>query len=94
MLQEERPRDLVIGTGVSHSVREYCEHAFALVGLDYREHVVADASLFRPVDTTSLVADARLARELLGWRPRVAFPALVEMMVTADLERVRSGADV
>ncbi len=94
MLQQERPRDLVIGTGVSHSVREYCEHAFALVGLDYREHVVADASLFRPVDTTSLVADARLARELLGWRPRVAFPALVEMMVTADLERVRSGADV
>lgn len=94
MLQQERPRDLVIGTGASHSVREFCEHAFEVVGLDYRAHVVADASLFRPADTTSLVADARLARELLGWRPRVAFPALVEMMVSADLERVRSGADV
>lgn len=94
MLQLERPRDLVVGTGASHSVREFCERAFEVVGLDYRAHVVADESLFRPVDTTSLVADARLARDLLGWRPRVAFPALVEMMVSADLERVRTGADV
>lgn len=94
MMQLDRPRDLVVGTGASHSVREFCECAFGAVGLDYRQHVVADESLFRPVDTTSLVADARLARELLGWRPRVAFKALVEMMVSADLERVRTGADV
>lgn len=94
MAQLDRPRDVVIGTGASHSVREFCERAFGAVGLDYRAHVVADESLFRPVDTTALVADPRLARDLLGWRPTVAFPSLVEMMVSADLERLRTGARV
>ena len=92
MVQLERPRDLVLGTGASYSVRDFCEHAFAFVGLDYRAHVRADRALFRPVDPTSLVADARLAHTALGWSPTVTFPALVEMMVSADLERVRSGA--
>lgn len=91
MLQLDRPRDVVLGTGVSHSVREFCELAFSHVGLDYRDHVVPDRTLFRPVDPTSLVADARLARELLGWEPDVAFHALVEMMVSADQTRVQRG---
>lgn len=94
MLQLDRPRDLVIGTGRSHSVREFCERAFAHAGLDYRAHVVAERALFRPVDTTSLVADARLAETLLGWTPRVSFEALVEMMVSADLAHVRGGEAV
>jgi GDPmannose 4,6-dehydratase len=94
MLQLDRPRDVVVGTGISHSVREFCELAFARVGLDYRAHVVADRSLFRPVDSTSLVADARLAGALLGWTPRVTFPELVEMMVSADLARVQGGEAV
>jgi GDPmannose 4,6-dehydratase len=94
MLQLDRPRDVVIGTGISHSVREFCELAFSRVGLDYRAHVVADRSLFRPVDTTSLVADARLAETLLGWTPRVAFAELVEMMVSADIARVQGGEAV
>lgn len=91
MLQLDRPRDMVIGTGVSHSVRDFCERAFALVGLDYRQHVVADRSLFRPVDTTALVADPRLAREALDWTPATDFDALVAMMVSADRERVQRG---
>ncbi len=91
MLQLDRPRDMVIGTGVSHSVREFCERAFALVGLDYRSHVVADRALFRPVDTTALIADPRLAREVLDWTPTTDFDALVEMMVSADQERVQRG---
>lgn len=91
MLQLGRPRDLVIGTGVSHSVREFCARAFALVGLDYQAHVVADRNLFRPVDTTALVADARVAREVLDWTPATDFEALVEMMVSADRERVQRG---
>ncbi len=91
MLQLDRPRDMVIGTGVSHSVRDFCERAFALVGLDYQQHVVADRSLFRPVDTTALVADPRLAREALDWTPATDFDALVAMMVSADRERVQHG---
>lgn len=94
MLQLDRPRDLVLGTGASHSVREFCELAFAHVGLDYRDHVVADRTLVRPVDPTSFVADAGLARDLLDWEPNVAFPALVEMMVSADRLRVQRGDTV
>lgn len=91
MLQLERPRDMVIGTGASHSVRDFCERAFALVGLDYQQHVVADRALFRPVDTTELVADARLAREALEWTPTTDFEGLVAMMVSADQKRVQQG---
>lgn len=94
MQQLDAPLDLVVGSGVSHSVRDFCERAFGAAGLDYRAHVVSDEGLLRPVDATTLVADARLARERLEWRPTVEFPALVEMMVFADLERVRSGAGV
>lgn len=91
MLQLDRPRDMVIGTGVSHSVRDFCERAFALVGLDYQAHIVADRALFRPVDTTALLADARLANEALDWTPSTDFDALVAMMVSADRERIQRG---
>lgn len=94
MAQRDQPRDYVIGTGQSHSVRDFCERAFAAVGLDYRAYVDADASLYRPVDSASLVADARAARAELGWRPSMSFPALVELMVTTDLQRVREGTAV
>lgn len=94
MQQLEAPCDLVVGSGVAHSVRDFCERAFAVAGLDYRAHVVSDDGLLRPVDATTLVADASLARERLEWGPTVDFGGLVEMMVFADLERVRSGAGV
>lgn len=91
MLQQDEPDDYVVGTGVQHSVRDLVQIAFAHAGLDPGEHVVQDASLLRPADVENLVADASRARERLGWQPTVDFTRLVEMMVDADLERLRTG---
>ena len=90
MLQQDAPDDFVIGTGVTCSVRDLCELAFAHVGLDYRKYVVQDKKFFRPAEIDLLVADASKAKETLGWQPRIAFPELVRMMVDADLERHRT----
>jgi GDPmannose 4,6-dehydratase len=91
MLQQEVPRDYVVGTGETWSVRQLCEIAFQAVGLDYRDYVVQDNKYFRPAEVDLLVADASRAREALGWRPRVSFRALIEMMVQADLARYAAG---
>ncbi|HLN57198.1 MAG TPA: GDP-mannose 4,6-dehydratase [Thermoanaerobaculia bacterium] len=88
MLQQPAPRDYVIGTGESHSVREFVEEAFGLLGLDWRNHVVADPALERPADVDSLVANPRRARTELGWKPTVDFRGLVRMMVEADVALV------
>jgi GDPmannose 4,6-dehydratase len=93
MLQEEEPGDYVIATGIAHSVREFCEIAFAHVGLDWRKHVEVDPALFRPAEVDSLLGDATKARARLGWTPRVGFEELVRMMVDADLEHLRRGRD-
>jgi len=90
MLQPPAPDDYVIATGEAHSVRELLQTAFAVVGLDWRGHVRQDPALLRPAEVDHLVGDASKARDVLGWMPRVAFPELVEMMVRADLERLRS----
>jgi GDPmannose 4,6-dehydratase len=86
MLQAEEPGDYVVATGETHSVREFCELAFAEVGLDYREYVRIDPRLQRPAEVDLLVGDASKAREVLGWEPTVHFPALVKQMVRFDLE--------
>jgi len=88
MLQQDEPGDYVLGTGVTHSVREFCETAFGYVGLDYRDYVVQDPRFYRPAEVDLLVADASKARQKLGWCPKVSFEELVRMMVEADLERV------
>lgn len=88
MLQREQPDDFVIGTGVTQSVRRLCELAFGRVGLDYKDFVVSDESLFRPAEVDLLIADPTKARETLGWQPRVDFETLVNMMVDADMERI------
>ncbi len=88
MLQQDEPDDYVIATGQTHSVRELCELAFGLVGLDYRDYVVVDPSLFRPADVNLLVGDASKARRRLGWAPKVHFEELIKMMVEADLALV------
>jgi GDPmannose 4,6-dehydratase len=89
MLQGATPDDYVVATGVSHSVQELLETAFAVVGLDWRDHVRQDPALLRPAEVDLLVGDASKARDVLGWTPRVDFAGLVEMMVRADLERLR-----
>lgn len=90
MLQQDEPEDFVVGTGETHSVREFCELAFAHVGLDYRDYVVQDPRLFRPAEVDLLVADPSKARKKLGWEPEVSFEELVKMMVDADLARWRA----
>jgi len=87
MLQADTPEDFVIGTGKTWSVRQLCEHAFGAVGLDYTKFVKQDERFFRPAEVDLLVADPTKARTRLGWTTKVEFPALVKMMVDADLAR-------
>jgi GDPmannose 4,6-dehydratase len=88
MLQRERPDDYVIATGVSHSVRDLVEVAFAHAGLDWRAHVKLDPKLIRPAEVEHLIGDSTKARTELGWQPDVDFAALIKMMVDADVERL------
>lgn len=88
MLQRDAPRDYVIGTGETHSVRELCEVAFGHVGLDWQRYVKVDPRLVRPAEVDILLADAGQAQRDLGWAPHVSFERLVTMMVDADLERL------
>jgi GDPmannose 4,6-dehydratase len=89
MLQQPVPTDYVIGTGITHSVRELVELAFAHAGLDWQQCVVFDPAYSRPAEVDVLQADPRKARHELGWSPRMDFAALVRLMVDADLERLR-----
>ncbi|PZC47845.1 MAG: GDPmannose 4,6-dehydratase [Chloroflexi bacterium] len=86
MLQQEEPRDYVLGTGESRTVREFLAAAFSYVGLDWEQFVEVDPRYFRPVEVEALLADASKARKLLGWEPKVAFSDLVKIMVDADLQ--------
>jgi GDPmannose 4,6-dehydratase len=88
MLQQDEPDDYVIGTGETHSVREFCELAFGAVGLNYEDYVVVDPKFYRPAEVDLLISDPSKAREKLGWQPQVSFRELVEMMVEADLKRL------
>jgi GDPmannose 4,6-dehydratase len=90
MLQQERPDDYVIATGVSHSVRNLIEIAFSHAGLDWQKHVRIDPALKRPAEVDHLLGDPSKARAELGWTPSVNFKQLVEMMVDADLALVSS----
>ena len=90
MLQQDQPDDYVIATGEKHTVRELVEIAFARAGLDPAKHVETDPELLRPAEVNHLCGDFAKARAKLGWRPRVDFRELIEMMVDADLERVRA----
>jgi GDPmannose 4,6-dehydratase len=92
MLQQDEPDDFVVGTGRHHTPKEFCELAFAHVGLDYRDHVRTNPSLLRPAEVDTLLADATKARERLGWQTRTSFAELVELMVDAELERGRKSA--
>jgi GDPmannose 4,6-dehydratase len=90
MLQQPEPRDYVVGTGQTHSVRQLVEIAFGHVGLDYRSYVVSDPKFHRPAEVELLLADPAKAHQELGWRPKVSFEQLVTMMVDADLQRLSS----
>jgi GDPmannose 4,6-dehydratase len=86
MLQQPQPDDYVIATGEAHSVEEFCEAAFAVAGLNYQRYVKVDEIFYRPAEIDLLIGDASKARQLLGWKPRHSFSALVEEMVRADID--------
>lgn len=87
MLQQEKPEDYVIGTGETHSIREFLKEAFEYSGLgDYNKYVKIDRKYMRPSEVDNLRADASKAKKLLGWTPKVKFKELVRIMVDADLK--------
>ena len=92
MLQEDQPQDYVIGSGVTHSVRDLCDLAFSTLDLDYLDYVLQDERYMRPSETAQLVANPRKAHRQLGWQPEVPFDELVRMMVHSDLEGLQSDA--
>ena len=89
MLQHDSADDFVVATGEAHTVREFCEVAFAHAGLDWEKYVVVDPKFFRPAEVDYLLGDASKAAELLDWKPKTSFEALVSMMVEADLAEAR-----
>jgi GDPmannose 4,6-dehydratase len=89
MLQQERPGDYIIASGVGHTVRQFVDVAFDYVGLKAEDHVRVEESLQRPAEVTPPVGDPSRAREILGWKPTLSFEQLIHRMVDADLRRLR-----
>ena len=89
MLQQEKPDDYVIATGETHSVKEFLELAFSRVGLNYKDYVVIDPKFIRPAEVDLLLGDPAKARKQLGWKTDISFPELVNMMVDADMARIK-----
>jgi GDPmannose 4,6-dehydratase len=94
MLQQEAPDDYVVATNETHSVREFCAEAFALLDLDWERYVRLDKRYERPAEVDLLIGDASKARQRLGWEPRVRFKELVRLMIEADLELAKREAQI
>jgi len=86
MMHQEKAADYVIGTGETHSVREFLEEAFGYAGMNYEDYVRIDERYFRPTEVDLLLSDPSKARQELKWQPKVFFKDLVRIMVDADLE--------
>ena len=86
ILQQDIPDDFIIGSEITHTIREFCSIAFSHVGLNYEDYVVIDPLFYRPAETDTLLSDCTKAHTILGWKPEVSFQQLVEMMVEADLK--------
>jgi GDPmannose 4,6-dehydratase len=88
VLQHDKPDNFVVGMGETHSVREFCEIAFAHVDLDYNDYVVQDERFYRPAEVDLLISDPSKVRSVLGWEPAFGFNELVRMMVDSDITRL------
>jgi len=86
ILQQDQPDDYVIATGETHSVKEFCEEAFAHAGLDWSKYVEIDERYYRPAEVDLLIGDASKAKRVLGWEPKTRFKDLAKLMVDADLK--------
>ncbi|KAG5223327.1 GDP-mannose 4,6 dehydratase [Salix suchowensis] len=81
-----KPDDYVVATEESHTVEEFLEAAFGIVGMNWKDHVVIDQRYFRPAEVDNLKGDSSKARKVLGWKPKVGFEQLVKMMVDEDVD--------
>jgi GDPmannose 4,6-dehydratase len=89
MLQQDNPDDFVIALGETHSVREFVEKVFQKLDMDYQDYVEIDPKYFRPTEVDVLLGDSSKARKILGWKPKVSFDKLVDMMIEADMEHAK-----
>jgi len=87
MLQQDKPDDYVIGTGETHTVKEFVEKAFEYVGLDWRNYVKINLEYLRPTEVDLLQADPSKAKKVLNWKSKTSFESLIKIMMDADLER-------
>jgi GDPmannose 4,6-dehydratase len=94
MLQQDKPDDYVVATNEVHSVREFCQECFGLLGLDWEKYVKYDARYERPAEVELLIGDPAKARKQLGWEPRVRFKELVKIMTEHDLELAKREAQI
>jgi GDPmannose 4,6-dehydratase len=93
MLQREKPDDYVIATGENHSVAQFVEEAFKVVGiLDWKKHVLVSKEFFRPAEVDFLIGDYSKAKKILGWKPKATFKQLIKMMVEADIELLKKNS--
>ncbi|QPC80868.1 GDP-mannose 4,6-dehydratase [Phototrophicus methaneseepsis] len=90
MLQQDTPQDYVIGTNTAYTVRDLCQVAFDTVGLNWEDHVVSDAAFMRPTEIAASRGNYAKAKAELGWEPEISFQALIDLMVKADIERVKN----
>jgi GDPmannose 4,6-dehydratase len=90
MLQQEQSDDYVIGTGQLHTLRQLCQAAYGSVGLNWKDYVISDPALVRPLETGQTLADASKARKILNWEPTISFEAMVSQMVDAQIARLES----
>ena len=88
MLNQKKPDDFVISTGLQYSVKEFAKLAFELVDLDYKKFIKIEKSLYRPAEVQTLLGDCRKAKKKLRWKPKYSFKELVKDMIKADLEFV------
>ncbi len=87
MLQNNKPEDLVIGTGETHSVKEFVKEAFSYTGLDWKKYVKIDRRYFRPTEVKALIADSTKAKKVFGRQPKIKFRELVRIMIDADMRK-------
>jgi GDPmannose 4,6-dehydratase len=90
MMQQKKPDDFVIGTGESHSIKEFLEEAFKVANLgDYKKYISIDKKYYRPAEVNNLIADTSKAKKILGWKPKTNFKTLIKIMVKADIEALK-----
>ncbi|MDP8292473.1 MAG: GDP-mannose 4,6-dehydratase [Candidatus Orphnella occulta] len=88
ILQQKKPEDFVIGTGITHTVEKFVKLAFKYAGLDYKKYVKIDKRYFRPTEVEYLVADCKKAKRRLGWNPQVGIDDLAKIMVDSDMRAI------